>query len=137
MYSSFLEFTKQDLLSKHTATPPDSGLYDGTSETDGKTKVTATGCSTMSSSKQPVRVQSHPKQLIDAIVTMAIIQLCLLVAFVPNSVVELLNLFTKVPTNVQAATRIFTVLHPVINPIIYIWRMPELRSEISRICCRK
>lgn len=131
--------TKDKVTCHHERNSETPGkLHATTQETAvGTAEVTAkatAGSSKDSHSNGTVRFQARPKHHIDAIVTMSIIQLFLLITFVPNSIVEIMTLFIHVHSYVQPFTRILVMLHPIFNPIIYVLRIPELRAEIVRIC---
>ncbi|XP_069122368.1 probable G-protein coupled receptor No18 [Argopecten irradians] len=97
---------------------------------------TSTDMTTSTKEKKLLKKETcNIRKLSGALRTVALVQLCLFVSFVPLSFARVLILIgVKEAQAAEGVISILPLLHPVINPILYVWLIKEFRMSLL---CKK
>ncbi|XP_033730443.1 uncharacterized protein LOC117319819 [Pecten maximus] len=76
------------------------------------------------------RCTNRTKKLKTALITVLIILITLFITFIPHSVIQMLKLVHIHLPAVELSTRVILIAHPVVNPILYVWRIKTIRKEL-------
>ncbi|XP_060065966.1 uncharacterized protein LOC132546271 [Ylistrum balloti] len=80
--------------------------------------------------KHGVRCSKRTDKLKTALTTVLIILVVLFFTFIPHMVIQMLKLAHIHLPVLELTTRLLIMAHPLVNPLLYVWRIKGLRKEL-------
>ncbi|XP_069122587.1 neuropeptide Y receptor type 6-like [Argopecten irradians] len=80
--------------------------------------------------KHSMHCSNKTKKLKKALTTVLIILITLFTTFVPHVIIQMLKLAHIFLPGLESITKLILIAHPVVNPMLYVWRIKSMRKEL-------